>query len=360
MSEYPSWVILVVFAISSGAIWWAGTRLEHYADVLSRLTGMGHAFTGVLLLAAATSLPELATTITAVAVLNDATLAVNNLLGGVAMQTALLVVADVIKRDRGRPLTSFEPQFQLLVQGVGLTLLICIVVAGASAEGKPAISSISGWLILMVLAYVGLMYLVYLHRNRPRWQPRTAELQDAEEPPELETARNAGGDPEGASNERRPSRRRVWLLFAAFSSIVLVGGWFATHSAESIAQRSGLGSAFIGATLLALATSLPELSTTTSAVRRRHYSMAISNIFGSNAFDVTLLVLADALSRDGTILAHAEKSMIFVALVGAAMTCVYVLGILERADRTVLGIGWDSALALVLYVGGMAVLYTMR
>jgi cation:H+ antiporter len=88
--------------------------------------------------------------------------------------------------------------------------------------------------------------------------------------------------------------------------------------------------------------------------------MATSNVFGSNAFDVTLLVPADALSRDGTLLAHAGNPMISVALVGAAMTCFYVLGILERADRTVLGIGWDSALALVLYVGGMAVLYTKR
>jgi cation:H+ antiporter len=42
------------------------------------------------------------------------------------------------------------------------------------------------------------------------------------------------------------------------------------------------------------------------------------------------------------------------------MTCIYVLGMLERADRTVLGIGWDSALALVVYVAGMAVLYTLR
>jgi cation:H+ antiporter len=141
------------------------------------------------------------------------------------------------------------------------------------------------------------------------------------------------------------------------SLVVLVGGWIATKSADVLAQQTGLGHAFLGATLLALATSLPEVSTTTAAARHGRYSMAMSNIFGSNAFDVSLLFLADLLYREGAIMAHVGGSVVFVAAIGAVMTCIYLWGLMERENRSILGVGWDSAAALLVYGGGMAVLY---
>lgn len=340
------WLNLVVFAVSGAAIWWAGVRLEHHVDVLAKRTRMGNAFAGMLLLAAATSLPEVATTITAVAVLNDATLAVNNLLGGVALQTALLIVADATTRRRGA-LTSFDPQFQLLIQGVGLMLLLCIVIGGVTANGAPTVAGVSAWLVALFFAYLAVVRIVYKSRSAPRWSPGDVVAHESADQPNS-SDRSPGG-----------STRRHWIAFSAFSLLVLVGGWFATHAADGVAKQSGLGSAFVGATLLALATSLPELSTTTAAVRRNRYSTAISNVFGSNAFDVVLLLLADLLFRRGTILEKADDSAMFVAVIGAMMTCIYLLGMLERRDKTVARLGWDSVAALLVYAAGMAVLYTM-
>ena len=97
-NAYPLWINAMVYALSAGVIWWAGTRLERYADAISERTGLGRAFTGMLLLATATSLPEVATTVTAVVFVNNPILAVYNLLGGVALQTAVLVAADWTKR----------------------------------------------------------------------------------------------------------------------------------------------------------------------------------------------------------------------------------------------------------------------
>jgi cation:H+ antiporter len=124
-----------------------------------------------------------------------------------------------------------------------------------------------------------------------------------------------------------------------------------------LAQQTGLGHAFLGATLLALATSLPEVSTTTAAARHGRYSMAMSNVFGSNAFDVSLLFLADLLYREGAIMAHVGGSVVFVAAIGAVMTCIYLWGLMERENRSILGVGWDSAAVLLVYGGGMVVLY---
>jgi cation:H+ antiporter len=356
LSDQPLWADALVFAVSAAAIWWAGTRLERYADRISEHTGLGQAFTGMMLLATATSLPELATTITAVAVLDNPTLAVHNLLGGVAMQTGLIAVADIAKGRRGA-LTFFSPRYALLIEGVGLLMLLQLVLAGVTAGGRPALLSVSLWSVLILAAYLAVMYGVHRYRGQPRWTP--SRMDDL---PEEVRAQFVDADAPGERRTDEASRkalRRSWLLFAAMSAVVLIGGWFATHSAEALAERTGIGSAFMGATLLAVATSLPEVSTTIAAARGQRYTVAISNVFGSNLFDISLLLLADALYRDGAIIAHAEPSVAFVGAIGAIMTCVFLWGLMERENRTVLGIGWDSAIALGVYLGGMAVLYAI-
>ncbi len=155
----------------------------------------------------------------------------------------------------------------------------------------------------------------------------------------------------------------LWLnlaIFAVAAAVTwLVGTRLAVY-ADLIAERTGLGKAFIGLVLLAVATSLPELSTTIAAVRLGSYSMAISNIFGSNAIDVSLVFLADTLYRQGPILQAVDRSSMFVALAGIVLTCVYLVGLIERRDRVVLRMGLDSAAVLGLYAGTLVVLYFTR
>jgi cation:H+ antiporter len=355
----PFWLNAALFAVAAAVIWHAGTRLEHYADAISKRTGLGEAFTGMLLLATATSLPELATTVTAVAILGNPTLGVHNLLGGVAFQTALLVVADRCSRRAGA-LTFFTPRFVLLIEGVGLILLLLVTIGGVTARGVPVVLSVSAWSLLLFLAYGGVMYLVYRHRGQPRWTPTVLDDQPRQEP-EVAARREPppaiGG---GGAGQDDPPLRRVSLLFLLMALLVLAGGWVAAETADTVAKETGLGSAFVGATLLAAATSLPELSTTMAAARNGRYTAAISNVFGSNAFDVALVFLADVLHRDGSVLARAEHTVVFVAALGAVMTCIYLWGLMERENRTLLGVGWDSATVVAVYAGGMAVLYVIQ
>jgi cation:H+ antiporter len=351
--SYPLWLNVFIFLLAAGTIWWAGTRLERYAGAISEQTGLGQAFTGMLLLAAATSLPEIATTITAVALLNNPTLAVYNLVGGVALQTGILVAADRTMRQRGA-LTYFTPQFVLLVEIVGLLFLLQLTIAAVSARGFPSIAGVSLWSVLIFVVYLGLMYLIYRSRGQSRWTPIRADEALPHEQPHAGDEQLQDQNP--ADDERR-SPKRLGLMFLGMSLIVLAGGWFATNTADQLANQTGLGHAFLGATLLALTTSLPEVSTTVAASRHGRFSMAFSNIFGSNAFDISLLFLADLLYRGGTILEGAGSSAVFVAAVAAVMKCIYLWGLLEREDRVVLGIGWDSAAVVVVYVGAMTVLY---
>lgn len=348
------WLNAVIFLISAGLIWGAGTYLEKYADAISDRTGLGQAFTGLLLLSTATSLPEVATTITAVVLLNNPTLAVYNLLGGVALQTAILAIADRAKRRSGA-LTYFRPRFVLLIQGVGLLTLLQLTIAGITARGLPTLFSISVWTVVLFLVYLGTLYLTYRYRGQPRWTPSKRDDMPKDRPREAKGNRES----RAAYKERTAGRSMlsVSLRFCAASLAVLIAGWAVAQSADVLAKQTGLGDAFLGATLLALATSLPEVSTTVAASRNGHYSMAISNIFGSNSLCVALLFLAELLYRGGTILEQVEGPVVFVTAIGAIMTSIYLFGMLERQDRTVFGIGWDSAAAVLVYFGGMTVLY---
>jgi cation:H+ antiporter len=297
-----------------------------------------------------------ATTITSVVILNNPTLAVYNLLGSVALQTTILCAADWAKQQDGA-MTYFSPRFVLLAEGVGLLLLLQLVIAGVSARGFPTVASISVWSALIFVAYLGVMYLTYRQQGHPRWTPTTEDdLPREEQAREDETQRPA----ESENKAEHRSLKSLWLRFSEVSLVVFAGGWIAAHTADVLAGQTGLSHAFLGATLLALATSLPELSTTIAAARNRRYSMAFSNIFGSNAFSISLLFLADLLYRGGTILEQVQGPVVFVAAIGAVLTCVYLWGMMERENKTILSIGWDSAAALIVYLGAMTALYFME
>src|SRR5690606_5192327 len=104
----------------------------------------------------------------------------------------------------------------------------------------------------------------------------------------------------------------------------------------------------------------PELSTTLAAVRMGSYAMAISNIFGSNMIMVALLLPADVLYREGPILDAVDDAAVFTVAVGMAVTALYLIGMLERRDRTFLRMGLDSLGVLALYVASLVGLWTLR
>ncbi len=101
MGSLSSPLLVVVFAAGAVATWIAGTALSKTTDVLDRRFGFGEALGGVVLLAVAGSLPEVAITVSAAAK-GHLGLAAGNLIGGVAVQTLVLVICDAVaSRDAG-------------------------------------------------------------------------------------------------------------------------------------------------------------------------------------------------------------------------------------------------------------------
>jgi cation:H+ antiporter len=348
------WMNALIFAAMAAIIWYAGTKLERQADGIAHRTGLGHAFIGVVLLAAATSLPEIATTVTAVWI-DNLPMAVNNLLGSVVFNTAALAIADAVSGPSA--LTHRSPRYVLIMAGAGVVLLLALVVmGGAMGRGSEEMPSAGVWLVqfrfwevLIVLGYLGLMYATHRGQNQPRWQPTSA----------IQSASGVDKDEE-ASDTVEETSTWIYGAFALTSAVILVTAWVLTQTGDALATQTGLGGGFVGFAFIALATTLPEISTTVAAARAGNDNMAVTNIFGSSAFVPMLLGLLGLFMGGEVLLEAASPAGSFAVGLGMAVTLTYLWGLLEHEDRAILGIGWDSTVVIVLVLGGSWVMYMLE
>ena len=341
LQALPLWINVAVFGAAAAVVWFAGTRLAKLVDEIGDRTGLGHAFLGLALLGVATSLPELATTLTG-SLLGNAPLVTGNLFGGVALQIAVLALVDLIAVRGALTYVSAKPA--ILFQGVMLILLLSIALAGAAAGEPLALFGVGVTPLLLTSGYAAVLHVTGSGKYLPRWKPEGSPA-----PPEA----SARGSDEQLT-------RHLYLWCAAAAAVILLAGWMLALSGEALAEQTGLGASFVGVALVAASTSLPELSTTLAAVRRGNYEMAVSNILGTNCLEMALFLVADIAYRGGPILATADASAMLAAAMGLIVTCLLLLGLLERRDRTIGRIGLDSLAVLITYVIGLTALYHLR
>lgn len=339
------WLNLALFTASAALVWYAGTRVAEYADVIARRTGLGHAAAGLLLLAGITSLPEMAVTVTASAT-GNAQLAVNNLLGSVAMQVAILAVADaVIGKDA---LTSVIPNPVVLTQ-IALNVLVLSLVGAAVVAGDWGVFGVGVWSCLLLVVYAGSIWLLSRTEGRPTWV-----VDPNARPPRR--VRKKGDEEKG----ERVALPRLFLKTAAGAAAILGAGFLLSKTGEAIAAQTGLGQSLGGYLLVAISTSLPEVSTVIASVKLGRYVMAVSDVFGTNLFNGGLIFLVDAVYRGGPVLNEVGSFSAFAALLGVVVSALFLLGLLERRDKTLLRMGYDSFAVLGAYLAGVAVLFQLR
>jgi cation:H+ antiporter len=345
LTNWPIWANLILFAASGVAVWIAGTRMAGYTVVIGDRIGMGQAFAGMLLLGAATSLPEVATISTS-AWYGDAGLAVNSILGSVAMNVLLLALADaVLGRDA---LTSTVAAPSTLLQGTWGILLLAVAVIGVAA-GDYAVFGVGLCSAALLPGFVIALMFASGYAARAPWQVIGMS-------PE---GQNQGGSAETRSDAADEALSTVVTKAAIAATVLLTGGFFLSRAGDAIAQQTGLGTSIVGFVLVGLSTSLPEISSVVAAIRQKHYELAIGDIFGTNLFNLALIPLADIIYRQGPILREGGPFELVAGLLGIVLTAVFIVGLLERRDRTILRMGYDSLAAIVFYAIGLAMLYSV-
>jgi len=338
---------LAVFAAAAAMVWMAGVRITRYANVISVRTGMGQALVGMLLLGGVTSLPEVAVAVSAAAH-GDGALAVNSVLGGIAMQVAILAVADIVIGKKA--LTAVVPNPIVFLQGAFKVFLLSVV-ASAIVVGDVAFLGIGLWMWLLFFLCVFAMWVLACAKGRRPW--RVVDDEDLEGDERRHSEREAERD---ASQSLRSTMAKATMAAA----VIVAAGYALSRTGDAIAEQTGLGESFVGAVLVAIATSLPEVSTVLTAARAGLYTMAVSDIFGTNLFDITLLFVVDAVAGGEPVLNAAGRFSTFAAIIGITVTMMFVAGVAERRDRTMLRMGIDSAGVLVTYLGGLVILYFLR
>lgn len=350
MSGTATPLVVAIFVAGAAATWAAGILLSKTTDALDIRFDLGEELGGVLLLAIAGSLPEVAITVSAVAQGNLG-LAAGNLIGGIAVQTMVLVACDAAA-GRERPLTFLAGALTPVLEGMLVVLVVSGVLMGALLEPSTAIGGVvSPASIAIVAAWLVGIYVINRVRKSPRWSI------------------SMPGSRPGRRHRREPhparvhpfssaSTKRVVGIFLAGCVVTLVAGFFLALSGNALADRAGINGVVFGATILAVVTALPEISSGIAAVRLGDNSLAMGDIFGGNAFQVCLFVVADLIA--GTpVLPTAGRLNSWLASLGVALTAIYAMGVVGRPYRCILRLGPDSILALLVFALGIAGLFVL-
>jgi cation:H+ antiporter len=147
---------------------------------------------------------------------------------------------------------------------------------------------------------------------------------------------------------------------AVAAAVIFAAGYSLSQTGDALAVQTGIGTGMVGFAFIGLATSLPELSSIVTALRLRRYEMAFGQVLGTNFINLSLFFLADAVFAGGPVLNELSRFETISALIGALLTGVFLIGLLERRNPTVLKMGWDSLIVMILFAGGLGLLYAVR
>ena len=344
--------LLLLFVGAAVAVWVAGTSLSNSTDILSSRFGLGQALGGLILLAVVTNLPELAITVSG-ALHHHLGLATGNLLGGIAVQTLVLVALDIWGVGKDAPLTYRAASLTLVLEGVLVVAVLSVCVMGTQLPATFALGRIDPTGVLLALLWVAGLWLINKAGQGLPWHENG-------EAPDNQTKKRGHGKAQKDKKARSQSgsTRKTIIAFLVGSAVTLVAGVVLEASGDAIAGHIGMSGVLFGATVLAAATSLPELSTGIASVKMGDYQLAFGDIFGGNAFLPVLFLLASLIS--GTpVLPHAQKSDIFLTGLGILLTGVYITGLIFRPKRQVARMGLDSLLVLIFYALSMVGLFAL-
>jgi cation:H+ antiporter len=315
------------FAACAALIGIAGPALAYYGDIIARLTGLSRTWIGLILLATATSLPELFTGISAVTVAAAPNIAVGDALGSCVFNLMMLVMLDVMSRD--------EPVYRRIDQGHILTAGFGVVLIGFVGAlvlvGRDSLSfrfwHISAYTPVLIVLYFVAMRAAFVYERRSKPVPQIIPM---DTPVTLKAA--------------------LGRYFLAAAVVVAAGTWLPFVGLE-IADAMGWRTTFVGTLFVAAATSLPELVVTVSALRIGATDMAIANLLGSNLFDVLVLAIDDLFYTGGPLLSAVSPAHAISAFAAVIMSGIFIIALLYRPETRLRGtIGWVSLALLAVYL----------
>ena len=322
--------------------------LTRLADRFATEWGLGKAIVGMLLLATVTSLPEVVSGATSGAI-GAVDMAFGAIYGSCAFNIVIIAIMNLFYRRGGSVLSNAGPG-QVLSSSFGIILITFSLMAMTVVDRYADRPGVQQGVEITAFAMIVVAYVMFMSLAQ-KFERRSAAPEEATTPP----------------------HRSIGLLVQILVVAVLTvaAAWWLTRTGDVLSEHPiaalggrPLGKTAVGIIFLAVATSLPEIATSITAVRMNNLDMALGNVFGSNMFNMLVLPvvkIATLASGDRLVMSGPDFSVdanVFAGLLPIILTGVAVAGMAYRTQRRVLKLGVDSVLLVLVYAAGMFVLLT--
>lgn len=292
-------VLLIVFyVVLATLVVGLSIKLANYVDLIDKKTNLSGAFIGGVILAAVTSLPELFTSISAVTIVKKSEMVIGNILGSNIFNLTILGVLIVFAAKK----------FSKAVIGVShlkttvfTFIMFALVFIAVYLEFDLSLFNISIYTILIIAMYI------------------------------LSIRFMAGdtADEEGVDNSNL-TLKQITIRFIITSVLLVASSIAITTVTDKLAVKLNLGATLAGALFLGVATSLPELTSCITLVRKNNFNACVGNVIGSGAFNFCILALADMLYRKGSVYTGGTQSKMLV-LFGTISTVLVIITLSIKA-----------------------------
>ena len=343
LAHLSSFWLIVVFLASSAIVWFAGIKISFATDIIAKYFNFGEAIGGIIFLAIVTNLPEIA--ITTIAAYNGhLEIAASNILGGIAIQTVVLVLIDCFGVGKAAPLSYKASSISLLLEGIVLVFILTLVIIGKQFSNHFTILAATPveWIILFT--WLTGIYLIYKNPSL-----KTSAVNKILP---VNAVRTANTEQIAQINIKKEKAHNSIIIFLICAFFTLFAGLLLEQSSEALADRYHISNVIFGATILAAVTSLPEISTGIASAKLKDYQMAVSDIIGGNAFLPVLLLMGSLISGQ-TIMKTIGSFDIYLTALGILLTAVYMIGLIIKSKRQVFNMGYDSIAILLIYLLGV-------
>lgn len=324
------------FLMCGVVIGFAGPILTGNGDIIAKATGLSRSWIGLVLLATATSLPELFTGLSAVTIANAPNIAVGDALGSCVFNLVMLVLLDELSRR--------DPLYRRIDQGHVLTAGFGVVLIGSVGALLLLGQSALAYRVLHVSIYTPLLIVIYFVAMRSAFVYE----------------RRTGRAPQAREQESTTTLRTAVIRYIAAAVLIVAAGTWLPFIGQDIASQMGWKTTFVGTLLIAAATSAPELVVTISALRLGAVDMAIGNLLGSNLFDILILAVDDIAYVEGPLLSAVSPAHAITAFAASIMSGIFIIAMLFKPETRLGGlIGWVSLSLLMVYLFSAYAVYLL-
>ena len=320
--NYNIWI----FIASVVLLWLFSNKLSKVVNFIDEKFKLGSSFGGTIILSVVTNLPEIAITVSG-AIKGNIDIAVGNILGGIVIQSLLLVLFDFASRKEKRPLSSLVSNKASVVQGLFLILILVMVILGKVITPSSLIFRTTPPELLIAFSWI--ISIIILKKVQTKKEPSLSNSTKSDK------------------SKMTPRSAVIWLI--VISLIILIFGVLLEETSNTVAGHFKINGLIFGATVLAFVTSLPEISSGLAFVKSKTYQPIISDIFGGNAF-LPVLFLVATLITNKPILPKAQNADVYLTGIAIVITAIYLIGMVLKIPRRKKGMGVDSWIVLGFYM----------